>query len=423
MNAIKQTLNMAWKDFQILIRDRGMLAVIIAMPLLFGLLLSTAYSSNYTHSSGSGIQIGIYVVNEDAGRYGINVVDFLKQVDVLEITELKGTNGREQANTGILAGEKTAAILIPADFSARIDDYSGSNITLMIDPQKKDFAPILKGIFNYALAPVIVEGEIRHGVRSVLEKGGALANLTPEMKTGIEAQTIGVVMTRLQALMSAPLIAISLISGAKNPDMPINFFNLLMPGFTVMFSFFMVGGVGESIFREQDEGTFRRLLAGPIPRWAIILGKMLAFAMIIVVQVGVLFGIAAGAFSMDLGTSPLALILITISLSLVVTSMGLMVASLAKSGKQADSISTLMAFVLAGLGGCIQFGLTPLFLQDNFIATLSRFTPQGQALWGYYKIINQAAGVREVLPQAGILLGMALLFSLIASWRLKWAPK
>lgn len=423
MNAIKQTLNIAWKDFQILIRDRGMLAVIIAMPLLFGLLLSTAYSSSYTNSSGSGIKIGIYVVNEDAGRYGSNVVDFLKQVDVLEITELNGTNGSEQANNGILAGEKTAAIFIPSDLSAKIDDYSGSEVTLMIDPQKKDFAPILKGILNYALAPVVVEGEIRHGVRSVLEKGGALAKLSPEMQTGIEAQTIGVVMTRLQAMMSAPLIATSLISGAKDPDMPINFFNLLMPGFTVMFSFFMVGGVGESIFREQDEGTFRRLLAGPIPRIAIIAGKMLAFALVIILQVGVLFGISAGAFSMDLGSSPLALILVTISLSLVVTSMGLMVASLTKSGKQADSISTLMAFVLAGLGGCIQFGLTPLFLQDNFIATISRFTPQGQALWGYYKIINQAAGVKDILLQVGILLGMALLFSLIASWRLKWAPK
>lgn len=423
MNAFKQTLNIAWKDFQILIRDRGLLAVIIAMPLAFGLLLSTAYSSGYTNSTGSGIKIGLYVVNEDSGRYGAAVLDNLKKVDVLDITELIGVEGREKANSGILAGEKTAAILIPADFSARIDDYSGSDLTLMIDPQKKDYAPILKGILNYTLAPVIVEGEIRHGVRAVLEKGGIQSSLTPEMETGIEAQTVGVVMTRLQEMMSAPVIAINLISGAKDPNMPVNFFNLLIPGFTVMFSFFLVGSVGESIFREQDDGTFRRLLAGPIPRGSIIAGKMLAFGSIIVLQVAVLFGISAGIFSMDLGSNPLGLILVTICLSLVVTSLGLMVASLAKSGKQADSISTLMAFVLAGLGGCIQFGLTPLFLQKNFIATISRFTPQGQALWGYYKLINQAAGVGDILPQAGILLGMALLFFLVASWRLKWAPK
>lgn len=189
-----------------------------------------------------------------------------------------------------------------------------------------------------------------------------------------------------------------------------------------MFSFFLVGAVGESIFRERDDGTFRRLLAGPIPRASIILGKMTAFGTLILLQVGLLYGIAAGFFDMDLGSNPIGLILITVCLSMVVTSMGLMVASLSKSGKQADSISTLLAFVLAGLGGCIQFGLTPLFLQENAIATLSRFIPQGQALWGYYKLINQNASLVDILPQIGALLLMAGIFFLIATWCLKWEP-
>jgi ABC-2 type transport system permease protein len=187
-----------------------------------------------------------------------------------------------------------------------------------------------------------------------------------------------------------------------------------------MFSFFLVGVVGESIFKEKDDGTYRRLMAGPIRRGEIVAGKMIAFGVMVVLQVSILFGVSAGFFSMDLGSSPLGLILLTICLSLVVTSMGLMVAALSKSGKQADSISMLLAFLLAGLGGCIQFGLTPLFLQDNFIATLSRFVPQGQALWGYYKLINQNAGLLEILPNMGILLLMAAVFFGVASWRLKW---
>jgi ABC-2 type transport system permease protein len=178
--------------------------------------------------------------------------------------------------------------------------------------------------------------------------------------------------------------------------------------------------IGESIFKEKDDGTYRRLMAGPMRRGEIVAGKMLAFGVMVVLQVFILFGVAASFFSMDLGSSPLGLILLTICLSLVVTSMGLMVAALSKSGKQADSISILLAFLLAGLGGCIQFGLTPLFLQDNFIATLSRFVPQGQALWGYYRLINQNAGIVEILPNMGILLLMAAVFFGIASWRLKW---
>jgi ABC-2 type transport system permease protein len=418
MKSIKQILNLAWKDFQIIIRDRGMLAVIIVMPLIFGLILSSAYSGN--QQNANSIEIPLAILNQDEGRYSATVLDVLDQIDVLKITDLPASGSLDQVNQMLLDGEYTAAVLIPQDFSSGIEDYSGADITLLVNPQQSDFGGILKNIMDAALAPVVVEGEIRYGIRSVMEAGGINEKLTPVMAAAAEAQTLGVVMTRLGSMMSTSLIPVRLVSTARDPNQPINFFNLLIPGFTVMFSFFLVGSVGESIFREKDDGTYRRLMAGPIRRGEIVAGKMIAFGLMILLQVGLLFGVAAGFFSMDLGKSPLGLILLTICLSLVVTSLGLMVAALSKSGKQADSISMLLAFLLAGLGGCIQFGLTPLFLQDNFIATLSRFVPQGQALWGYYKLINQNAGLVEVLPNMGILLLMAAVFFGIAAWRLKW---
>jgi len=418
MKTIKQILNLAWKDFQIIIRDRGMLAVIIGMPMLFGLIMSSAYSGN--QQSASSIEIPIAILNQDDGKYSQTVLEVMDQIDVLKITNLSKTESLEAVNTLLLDGDYTAAVIIPKDFSSGIADYSGAEISLLVDPQKSDFGDILKNILHAALAPVVVEGEIRYGIRSVMETGGITEKLTPEMAAASEAQTLGVVMTRLGSMLSTSLIPVNLVTTARDPNAPINFFNLLIPGFTVMFSFFLVGVIGESIFKEKDDGTYRRLMAGPMRRGEIVAGKMLAFGVMVVLQVFILFGVAAGFFSMDLGKSPLGLILLTICLSLVVTSLGLMVAALSKSGKQADSISMLLAFLLAGLGGCIQFGLTPLFLQDNFIATLSRFVPQGQALWGYYRLINQNAGLLEILPNMGILLLMAVVFFGIASWRLKW---
>lgn len=418
MKTIKQILNLAWKDFQIIIRDRGMLAVIIGMPMLFGLIMSSAYSGN--QQSASSIEIPIAILNQDDGKYSQTVLEIMDQIDVLKITNLSSSESLEAVNSMLLDGEYTAAVIIPDDFSNGIADYSGAEISLLVNPQKSDFGDILKNILHAALAPVVVEGEIRYGIRSVMDEGGITDKLTPEMAAASEAQTLGVVMTRLGSMMSESQIMVELFTTARDPNSPINFFNLLIPGFTVMFSFFLVGVIGESIFKEKDDGTYRRLMAGPMRRGEIVAGKMLAFGVMVVLQVFILFGVAAGFFSMDLGKSPLGLILLTICLSLVVTSMGLMVAALSKSGKQADSISMLLAFLLAGLGGCIQFGLTPLFLQDNFIATLSRFVPQGQALWGYYRLINQNAGIVEILPNMGLLLLMATVFFGIASWRLKW---
>ncbi len=418
MNTFKQILNLAWKDFQIIIRDRGMLAVIIGMPMLFGLIMSSAYSGN--QSSSSSINIPVAILNQDDGRYSSTVLEIMDQIDVLEMSKLPVTEEIESLKQTLLDGTYIAAVIIPKEFSSNIETYEGSEITLLINPQNKEFGDILQNILNAALAPVVVEGEIRYGIRSVMETGGITEKISPENAAAAEAQTLGVVMTRLQTMFATSLIRLNLVSTARDPNAPINFFNLLIPGFTVMFSFFLVGVVGESIFKEKDDGTYRRLMAGPIRRGEIVAGKMIAFGVMVVLQVSILFGVAAGFFSMDLGSSPLGLILVTVCLSMVVTSLGLMVAALSKSGKQANSISMLLAFLLAGLGGCIQFGLTPLFLQDNFIATLSRFVPQGQALWGYYKLINQNAGVLEILPNLGILLLMAAVFFGIASWRLKW---
>jgi len=418
MKTIKQVLNLAWKDFQIIIRDRGMLAVIIGMPMLFGLIMSSAYSGN--QSSSNSILIPVAVLNQDDGRYSASVLEIMDQIDVLDITKLPSSEGLDSINQELLAGSFTAAVIIPQDFSSNIETYKGSEITLLVDPQKKEFGDILQNILYASLAPVVVEGEIRYGIRSVMDTGGITEKLSPEMAAATEAQTLGVVMTRLQSMFATSLIPVKLVTTARDPNAPINFFNLLIPGFTVFFAFFLVGVIGESIFKEKDDGTYRRLMAGPIRRGEIVAGKMVAFGAMVVLQVFILFGVAAGFFSMDLGKSPLGLILLTICLSLVVTSMGLMVAALSKSGKQADSVSMLLAFLLAGLGGCIQFGLTPLFLQDNFIATLSRFVPQGQALWGYYRLINQNAGLVDILPNMGFLLLMAAIFFGIASWRLKW---
>jgi ABC-type multidrug transport system ATPase subunit len=61
--------------------------------------------------------------------------------------------------------------------------------------------------------------------------------------------------------------------------------------------------------------------------------------------------------------------------------------------------------------------------EPQIVKQMNGLVPQDLALWGYYKIINQSAGVGDILPQVGILLGMALVFFLIATWRLKWAPK
>jgi ABC-2 type transport system permease protein len=107
-----------------------------------------------------------------------------------------------------------------------------------------------------------------------------------------------------------------------------------------------------------------------------------------------------------------------LAIAICVTSFGVFLAAIARTGKQADSLGTLLGFILAGLGGCIIFTIPPMYRWEGVLGTLSRLTPQSWAVEGYYKLTVEGAAVVDILPQIGVLLLYALIFFLIASRRL-----
>ena len=185
-----------------------------------------------------------------------------------------------------------------------------------------------------------------------------------------------------------------------------------------MFIFFIVGAESASLLQEREAGTLRRLLAAPLPRWTVIAGKMIAYGLLVCLQVVILFTLGYLGFNINLGRDPLALVAITLAVAFVAVSLGMMVAALAKSAKQADNVGMILAFVFAGIGGAFPTW-PPMFRSEGLIGILSKFTPHAHALEGYYSVMAENAGITQILPQLGLLLLMGLVFFLIADWRFK----
>jgi ABC-type multidrug transport system permease subunit len=97
----------------------------------------------------------------------------------------------------------------------------------------------------------------------------------------------------------------------------------------------------------------------------------------------------------------------------------MLVAALSRSIDQAGSISLLLIFVLGFLGG--SFSPQVAFCRgEGFMAFLSRYTPQAQATIAYHTMLLQNGGLIDILPQIVYLLGLSLVFFLIAIWRFKF---
>ena len=158
-----------------------------------------------------------------------------------------------------------------------------------------------------------------------------------------------------------------------------------------------------------------------LPRGAIIAGKMLAYMVIVFLQVGIMIVMANLLFNLPVGDSPLALVLLTALLALVVTAIGMFIVALTRSEQQANAWAMVLAFVLGAAGGCLHGIPVPfVFRTDGFLGTLSRLTPQGNAMDAYLSVLAQGAGVVEILPQLGILLAMSVGLYLIAVWRFRF---
>lgn len=431
MRQIRNSFNLAGKDLKIIFKDRGQLAVLFLLPLVLALFMGGSYATTrdlVTTSGESRLSIKAYVVNEDQGPYGAQVEKVLWDIQPLQVLR---SHSVDRADKLVADGEAAAAIIIPADFSARIDSNQPIRVQLIKDPAQQAQAQAVAGILNEVLTELNVRAEIEYGIRAVYAQTGALDSADPAAARAAQAQTMGVIWTAVQDIRQKPVIAVQRQDQAGEARLlPLSgvMFGCFMPMFATMFAFFLVGFMAESILKEKEAGSFRRLMAAPIHRGTIIAGKMLAFIGVVFLQMLVLFGICRAFFAMPLGDSPLALVALTLALSLAATGLGMLVGSLAQTSKQAGSLGMLLGFVLLFASGFItvySFKITGSVFELNqpsegFSFYLSRLTPHAHAFDGYLQIILNGAGLADILPNIAALLGFAAVFFLVAMWRFKF---
>jgi ABC-2 type transport system permease protein len=415
---IGNTLAIAWKEFQVLFKDKGSLALIFLLPLLLGGMMGGAHLSLTGSEEEAAILLHVSLVNEDSGAFGTEVAKAVESIDELAI-EVYGT--RAEAEQRVIEGEVAAAIVIPASFSADIDAHTPTSVVVIVDPGQPESASIVTGIMNKVVEEVTIWGEVQYGIHALLDESGLLTEASMEQQRAVGAQAMGAIMTTLSEVRRTPAIAVvSEDLEGMEVEGTWDYIAIVFPGFAVMFIFINVGFSAPSLLTERESGTLRRLLAAPLPRGTVIVGKMVAYTFLACLQVLMLFAVARIVFDMPMGQSPVALVVLSFVAALVSAAMGMMIAGLAKSAKQANSLGVILGLVLAAIGGCIPMaGITP-YRAEGAVGILSRLTPQAHALEGYYRLMLEKGTLVTILPQLGILLVFGVVFVLVATWRFKY---
>jgi ABC-2 type transport system permease protein len=420
MKNIGYILSVAWKEIQIFIRDRGALAMLILFPILLSSIQGGANARSVAQEGEApAILLHVGLVNKDSGRFSTEVSKALLSIEVLDVKTFKEIDVAEEE---VAKGEQAAVIVIPSDFTDKINAYIPVEIEVIVDPAQPESISIVTGIMNQVVSEVTIWGGVQYGIKSVLDNSGLLEEATPEQMAGIQAQILGVIMTRLNEMRREP--AIEVISEDMGGEIKegglMAFMAYVFSAYIVLFVFFVVGTCAESIQEERVTGTLRRLVAAPISPGAVIGGKMLGFMVIPCLQATLLFTIANLFFDIPLGKSPLGLVVLTVVIAGVSTSMGLLLATLVKSKKQAEDMGILLGFLLGFVGGAIPIAPLLMTRMEGPMGIISRFVPHANAIEAYYKLIYENATLLDILPEISILLGMIILFLGIAVRRFKF---
>jgi ABC-2 type transport system permease protein len=198
-------------------------------------------------------------------------------------------------------------------------------------------------------------------------------------------------------------------------------YQVLVPAYTVMFSFFLVLTVGWVFVAERRQGTLKRLRAAPITRGQVLLGKLLPCYLVSLLQ-GVfllvagrlLFGMRWGPEQWPLLEQAAWLLLVVACTSLAAMGLALLVAALAKTEVQVALYGAVPVLVLALIGGCV----LPREMMPAETQRLSLLTPQGWALDAYRELLGAAAGYQPdlglVLEACGVLAAFGAAFLALA---------
>jgi len=200
-------------------------------------------------------------------------------------------------------------------------------------------------------------------------------------------------------------------SSTRNPV-----YQTIVPGYTVMFAFFLVNIMARSFITERELGTLSRLRIAPISAVDLLLGKTLPFLVISLTQTVVLFLFGRLLFGMSWGSQPWLLLPIVFCTSLAATGLGLLIATLVKTDSQVSAYANFLVITLAGISGCFMpRDWLPVTMQNVSLAT-----PHSWALIAYGQALtNDSPNLGVIARSCGMLCAFAGVFFLTGCWKFR----
>lgn len=393
-----------YKEFLLLTRDIGGLAVLFLMPLL--LVVTITIIQDNTFKSIQAAKIPILLVDYDQGQVSKNIIQNLSDSELFDLVE---NNDEHKVQELVHKGEYKMAIVIPKNLSKDLNLKIEENVEGILAKfgLEEESIPLVKTKLEPKEVTLYFDPATQQSF-----KGSVRSNIN-QMISKIESKTIyKAFQEQLTDDTSEVIFDTTKFISFKEIDpndgsKPItpNATQHNIPAWTLFAIFFIILPLGINMVKEKNQGTFVRLRTNPVSYATVLAGKTIVFLSVALVQfalmllVGVFVFPLLGLPQLDVtGRLPL-LFTVAFFAGLAAVGLGLLLGTLAKTQEQSAPFAATFVVILAAIGGV----WVPVFAMPKIMQTLSQLSPMNWGLSAFYDVFLREVGISEIIPEISLL--------------------
>ncbi|MBL7767162.1 MAG: ABC transporter permease [Chitinophagaceae bacterium] len=414
------------KEWQLIRRDLGGLALLFLMPVLLITIMALVQDAPF--KDYKDLKFEALFLNQDKGKVSQSIKEGLLKSGQFILIESIDQKPLDLNLTRKLVqdGSYKLAIVIPAGTTAEIVNSANqianeigkkvgipgslphreSRDSLSIDVM---FDPVSKPTFRVAILNAIDKFTTRIQADIVLERIGKL--------NGGEGEGQDTSFNFEEKLHALSVKEVS----SQQQKQKISMMNSVqhnVPAWAIFGMFFMIILICENIINERTQGSWTRLKLIPGSFSHILIGKMLFYVLLGIIQfylmlmVGVYLMPYIGLPSLHLSETPFLLLIMVWSIAMCATTFGILVGTVFKTTQQALPVAAMSVVILSAVGGV----WVPVEVLPSILKNISLISPMRWGLQGINNLLLRESCWQDILQPVSILLGGSVITMVLAWW-------
>jgi len=365
-------------------RDRLGLFFVLILPMILIVVLGLTYGSF------NSARVGL--ADADGGTLAVDLVNGI-ELEGIDLS-IRSYETPEALRDAVRRGFVEIGLVIPAGYDMAI---RGGD----------------RGQLEVVAQPTGLAGAVRSAIdRSITRQAGLVRAARFVMASSGLGFDVALSTAQGQAA-AAPGVDVTVRSLAENAGNPSGF-TVGAQSQVILFVFLTsLTGATELILTRQL-GISRRMFSTPTGTWTIIAGEGLGRVAFALFQGFFIVIVSALAFGVD-WVDPVATSAIVVVFGLVAAGAAMLIGTIAANASQAGAIGPALGLMLGLLGGT----MVPAEVFPEAMRTIAHVTPHAWAMDAFREMLLNNAGLAQILPQLGVLLGFAAVLAVLAVWRFR----